>query len=109
MPHELALLWRWQWRLFVFYGVAIAVLGVAVGLMLAFGDLAWVRRTALGVLSLLLVCATALQFRQRCPRCRTRLGAHGRLFLPEQCCGCGVAFHPSPVAGHSQTPKAGPG
>jgi hypothetical protein len=83
--------------MFVFYGIAIALLGVAVGLM-ALGDLVWVRRAALGVL-MPGVLATAVQFRQRCPRCRMRLGAHGRLFLPKQCRGCGVAFHPSPVAG----------
>jgi hypothetical protein len=85
--------------MFVFYGMAIALLGVAAGLMLALGDLVWVRRAALGVLMLLVVLATAVQFRERCPRCRMRLGAHGRLFVPEQCRGCGVAFRPSPVAG----------
>ena len=100
MPHELARLWGWQRRMFAFYGVAIALLGAAVALMLAFGALVWVRRTALGVLILLVVVATAVQFRERCPRCGLRLGAHGRLFLPEQCRGCKVAFHPSPVAHH---------
>jgi hypothetical protein len=85
--------------MFVFNGIAIALLAVAVGLMLAFVDLVWVRRAALGVLILLVVLASAVQFRERCPRCGMRLGAHGRLFLPEQCRGCGVAFHPSPDAG----------
>jgi hypothetical protein len=84
--------------MFVFYGIATALLGVAVGLMLAFGDLGWVRRAALGVLILLVVLATAVQFRERCPRCGMRLGAHGRLFLPDQCRGCGVDFQPSSVA-----------
>ena len=65
--------------------------------MLMFGDLAWVRRAALAVLVVLLVAATIVQFRERCPRCGLRLGSHGRLFLPEQCRGCGVAFAPPPV------------
>jgi hypothetical protein len=94
---ERARIWRWQRRMFVFYGIAIALLGLAGAAMLMFGDLAWVRRAALAVLVVLLVAATIVQFRERCPRCGLRLGSHGRLFLPEQCRGCGVAFAPPPV------------
>jgi len=94
---EHARIWRWQRRMLVFYAIAIAVLGLAGAGMLMFGDLAWVRRAALAVVVVLLVAATIVQFRERCPRCGLRLGSHGRGFLPEQCRGCGVAFAPPPV------------
>jgi len=97
-PHEHARVWRWQRRMFIFYGIAIALLAAAGVAMFGFGELAWVRRAALGVLVLLVALATAIQFSERCPRCGLRLGAHGRLLLPEQCRGCGVAFHPPPAA-----------
>jgi len=97
-PSELARIWRWQGRMFTFYGIAIALVALAGALMLMFGDLAWVRRAAVALLLGLLVAATMVQFRERCPRCGQRLGSHGRLFLPEQCRGCGVVFErPPPV------------
>ena len=95
-PIELARIWRWQRRMVTFYGIAIALLALAGALMLMFGEQACVRRAALAVLSLLLVAATMIQFRERCRRCGLRLGSHGRLFLPEQCQGCGVLFQPPP-------------
>jgi len=91
-PGERARIWRWQRRMFLFYGVAIALLGLGAAAMALVGDLAWVRRTALALLLVLLVAASLVQFRERCPRCGLRLGSHGRLFLPEQCRGCGVLF-----------------
>jgi hypothetical protein len=97
-PSELARIWRWQGRMFTFYGIAIALVALAGALMLMFGDLAWVRRAAVALLLGLLVAATMVQFRERCPRCGLRLGSHGRLFLPEQCRGCGVVFERPPPA-----------
>ncbi|HXE70168.1 MAG TPA: hypothetical protein VN523_12475 [Hyphomicrobiaceae bacterium] len=95
-PSELARIWRWQRRMFVFYGIAIALLALAGALMLMFGELAWVRRAAVAWLFVLLAAAAMVQFRERCPRCGLRLGSHGRLFLPEQCRGCGVVFERPP-------------
>jgi hypothetical protein len=97
-PSELARIWRWQGRMFAFYGIAIALMALAGALMLMFGDLAWVRRAAVALLLGLLVAATMVQFRERCPRCGLRLGSHGRLFLPEQCRCCGVVFERPPPA-----------
>src|SRR5215467_6601481 len=57
-------LWRWQRRMFVFYGVAIALLALAGALMLLFGELAWVRRAALALLLALIAAATLVQFRE---------------------------------------------
>jgi hypothetical protein len=91
-PVEHNRLWRWQRRMLFFYGIAIALLALAGALMLLFGELAWVRRAALALLLALIAAATFVQFRERCPRCRRRLGWHGRLFLPAQCPGCGVEF-----------------
>ena len=84
--------------MFIFYGIAIALLAAAGAAMFGFGELAWVRRAALGLLVLILALATIVQFGERCPRCGLRLGSHGRLFLPEQCRGCGVVFQPPPAA-----------
>jgi hypothetical protein len=97
-PSELARIWRWQGRMFAFYGIAIALLALAGVPMLTLGTLAWVRRAAVALLLGLLVAATMVQLRERCPRCGLRLGSHGRVFLPEQCRGCGVVFErPPPV------------
>ena len=64
---ERARIWRWQRRMFVFYGIAIALLALAGAAMLMFGDLAWVRRAALAVLVVLLAAATIVQFRCAIP------------------------------------------
>ena len=85
---------RWQRRMFVFYGIAMMLLAGAGALMLRFGELAWVRRGALALVIVLVVAATFVQFAERCPRCGHRVGSQGRLFLPEQCRGCGVVFLP---------------
>ena len=85
---------RWQRRMLIFYGVAMVLLACAGALMLFFGELAWVRRGALALVIVLVIAATFVQFRERCPRCGHRLGSQGRLFLPEQCRGCGVVLLP---------------
>jgi hypothetical protein len=89
---ELTRIWRWQSQMFIFHGVAMVLLALAGVLILFFGDLAWVRRAALAAVLSLVVAATFVQFRERCPRCGLRLGSQGRLFLPEQCRRCSVVF-----------------
>ncbi|HEX2334869.1 MAG TPA: hypothetical protein VHI72_00195 [Hyphomicrobiaceae bacterium] len=89
---EATRIWRWQRQMFMFYGIAMVLLALAGGLVLFFGDLAWVRRAALAAVLILVVAATFVQFRERCPRCGLRLGSQSRLFLPEQCRRCSVVF-----------------
>jgi hypothetical protein len=89
---ELTRIWRWQRQMFIFYGIAMVLLAFTGVLILLFGDLAWVRRAALAAVLSLIVAATFVQFRERCPRCGLRLGSQGRLFLPEQCRRCSVVF-----------------
>ena len=91
-PAERKRIWRWQHRMLLFYGIAIALLALAGALMLRFDELTWVRRAALALLLVLIVAATFVQFRERCPRCGRRLGSQGHLFLPAQCPSCGVEF-----------------
>jgi hypothetical protein len=91
-PAERARIRRWQRHMFVYYGIAMIMLALAAGLTALFFEMPWVRRAALGMLLVLVIAATLVQFRERCPRCGMRLGSQGRLFLPERCRGCGIAF-----------------
>src|SRR5262245_40294830 len=69
-PAERKRIWRWQHRMLLFYGIAIALLALAGALMLRFDELSWVRRAALALLLVLIVAATFVQFRERCPALR---------------------------------------
>jgi hypothetical protein len=75
-----------------YYAMAMLVIAVAAALAIAFGDVAWVRRAMLAIVLALIFAATYVQFRERCPRCGTRLGVQSRLMLPDRCRTCGVAF-----------------
>jgi hypothetical protein len=46
----------------------------------------------IGIVVALVVAGAVVQFRERCPRCRTLLGRQGRVLLPPQCSSCGVFF-----------------
>ena len=77
--------------MFIFYGFAMALLAFAGALMVLFGELASVRRVALAC------CSSSSSPPQACnlgSAARAAAGIAGRLLLPEQCRGCGVAFLP---------------
>ena len=78
---EATRIWRWQRQMFLFYGIAMVLLALAGVLMLFFGDLAWVRRAALAAVLSLVVAATFVQFRERCPRCGLRLDDNLGIFV----------------------------
>jgi hypothetical protein len=89
---ELARVWRWQRHMILFHAAAMLLM---IGIILLASrynatDLAWTL-TILGV-PILLVLGAVIQFRERCPRCSTRLGRQARMFLPNECSGCGVEF-----------------
>jgi hypothetical protein len=89
---ELERLWRWERRMIGYYAVAMMVMCAAAALAFVYSDLAWMRRSALGVVLGLVLAATFVQFRERCPRCTSRIGTQTRLLLPGKCRICGVVF-----------------
>lgn len=93
---ELQRLWRWEHQMTRFHAAAMVVLVLCAGAAFLWSDMAWVRRSLLGVVVLLVVAATMLQLRERCPRCRSRLRTKSLLRLPERCMMCGVAFERPP-------------
>jgi hypothetical protein len=62
------------------------------------GSLAYLGHPVLAGAVLLLVAATVLQMRTRCPRCRTRLSGKILRILPDKCPRCGVVFPRQPSA-----------
>jgi hypothetical protein len=56
----------------------------------------WLANPLLAGTLILLVAATVLQVRSRCPRCQTRLRGKLLRMLPEKCPACGVAFPRQP-------------
>jgi hypothetical protein len=93
---ELERLWRFESRTVRFHVVAVPLLIAAAALVFLIGDAAWVRRLALGLVLVLVVAASVLQFSERCPRCRARLRVKTLMRLPDRCGFCGVAFERPP-------------
>ena len=89
---ELARIWRWERHMIVFYACAITLIATAMAAAVSFGDIAWLRRSLLGLVLVLVVAGSFVQFREKCPRCGRRLGSQSRLLLPERCRGCRVKF-----------------
>jgi hypothetical protein len=93
---ELERLWRWERLMVRFYAVAMALILISGGLVFAYNETAWVRRSLLGLVLLLVLAATLLQLRERCPRCRARIKLKSGFMLPDRCLPCGVAFERPP-------------
>ena len=70
---ELKRLWRWEQHMFRFHAVALTILAVCAAAAFFYSDIAWVRRLLLVLVALLIVAATILQMREKCPRCGARL------------------------------------
>lgn len=96
---ELERLWRWERHMIRYYAAAMAILLAAGVLAMAYSDVVWLRRGVLGLVVVLLLAATYVQFRERCPRCGMRIGSQSRLMLPNKCRRCGVAFDRPPKPG----------
>ena len=89
---ELARVWRWERWMIRYYAMAMTVIAGAVALALVYGESVFVRRAVMGLVLMLVLLATFVQFREKCPRCGARLGRQSRLILPDRCRSCGVAF-----------------
>jgi len=75
-----------------YYAAAMVLIAIGGWLLVRYGGEPFVRRLILlGVLGLV-IAATLVQFRVRCPRCGTHLGRQTRLLLPPRCKTCRVAF-----------------
>lgn len=95
-PDELQRLWRWERHMTRFHAVAMTALVLCAGAALLWSDIAWVRRSLLALVLLLVAAATVLQLRERCPRCHSRLRTKSLLRLPDRCNICGIAFDRPP-------------
>jgi hypothetical protein len=79
-----------------YYAMAMTTIAIAAALAVTYGETAWMRRSALGLVLVLVLAAAVVQFRERCPRCGSRLGTQSRLLLPDKCRKCGVVFERPP-------------
>ena len=93
---ELEGLRRWERSMIRYYAMAMTAVAIMAALAVAYGDVPWARRSVLGLVLVLVLAATIVQFRQRCPRCGARLGTQTRLMLPDKCRKCGVRFERPP-------------
>ena len=89
---EAASIWQWQRHMYIFYGIAMALIAVAFIAVESYRELRAVRLLALLLTGLLIAVGAYIQFRERCPRCSARIGRQARLMMPEACAECGVAF-----------------
>lgn len=94
---EIERLWRWERMMVRFYATATVVIVVSLALAVAYSEIAWVRRSLLGITLVLLGAATVLHFRERCPRCHARIKLTSGFMLPGKCRSCGVVFERPPV------------
>lgn len=99
LTHEdMTPLWRWERQMGWFHIGAMGALVLAGVVVHNYGDLAWLRRFLLGAVLVLVVGATVLQFRARCPRCNARVRSKILRMLPDKCAACGVDFPGRPQA-----------
>lgn len=94
---ELQRLWTWERQMTRFHAVAMGALVLCAGAAYVWSDVAWVRRALLVFVLGLVVAATVLQLRERCPRCHSRLRTKSLLRLPAKCIMCGVPFERPPT------------
>jgi hypothetical protein len=96
---ELEPLWRRERQVSWLQIAAMAGLLLAGVLAQRVGTLAWAAGPLLAGVLVLLVAASVLQVRTRCPRCRTWLRGKLLRILPDRCRGCGVEFPREPSGG----------
>lgn len=91
---ELAALQRWQRRMVVSFLLAMLLMLAGVALDLVVGLSAAVEYGIGGAFLCVAVYGAVLQFSERCPVCRFRIGLQSRLLLPLSCPRCGATFRP---------------
>jgi hypothetical protein len=95
---QVAELHAWEKFLGKFYVAGILAILAAMLIVLLVGDSAFARRSALVLVLGLVVAATVIQRRVRCPGCRARLGFPSKMRFPDFCPSCRAHF-PRPEGG----------
>jgi hypothetical protein len=80
-----------------FHVAAMGALFLGGAVAYRYDNVGWFRGLLLVVVAVLVVAATVLQLRERCPRCRARLRRKLLLALPEKCGACGVSLQRPPA------------
>lgn len=83
---------RWERRMIRSYATVVMVIAAGIGLSLVYGEAGAMRYLVIAAAALIGLGIAVAQFRERCPRCGTRLGSQSLLLLPDRCRTCGVAF-----------------
>jgi hypothetical protein len=94
---EMERLWRWERGMRRFYIAAMVILAVAGMLAVTYSDEVYLRRGVLALVAALVIAASILQLRERCPRCGARLSFKSSLTLPARCGKCGAVFERAPA------------
>ncbi|MDX2202123.1 MAG: hypothetical protein NW223_05195 [Hyphomicrobiaceae bacterium] len=97
-PAQVAELHAWEGFLGRFYVGGILAILAAMAVLLLAGDNVLLRRTALVGVVGLIVAATVIQRRVRCPNCKARLGFPSKMRFPDFCPSCRAHF-PRPEGG----------
>lgn len=92
-------IWRWERSMIAFYASAMLAISAAVLLLWWMGTEQWVRIAIVVGVGVLTLVGAWVQFRERCPRCRTLLGRQSRFMLPMRCRVCKVEFPRQPKRG----------
>lgn len=85
-------IWAWERWMMGFYALAMVVVMLLAWFASIHGGTTGGRMLVVGVIVLLAIAGAYVQFREKCPRCGTRLGRQSRLVLPQKCRSCGVEF-----------------
>src|SRR5262245_15530689 len=93
---ELERLWQWERQMLRFHAVALTILALCAAATYLYSDIDWVRRSLLAMVAALVIAATVLQVREKCPRCGSRLRTKSVMRLPDKCGVCGIAFERPP-------------
>jgi hypothetical protein len=95
---ELERVWRWERNMLWFNGTSMALMIAGIIGFKYFSESALFRYSLLAMIAALVVIGGFVQFRELCPRCKSRLGRQSRFVLPDACRECGVDFPRPPKA-----------
>jgi hypothetical protein len=94
---ELERMWRWERRMIWFNATAMLLMIAGIVAFRYLSENVLYRRGVLVMIATLVVVGAFVQFREVCPRCKSRLGRQSRFVLPDSCRHCGVDFPRPPV------------
>jgi hypothetical protein len=89
---ELQRVWRWERRMIWFNATSMALIIAGIVAFRYLSENVIYRRGVLVMIAALVVVGAIVQFREVCPRCKSKLGRQSRFVLPDFCRKCGVEF-----------------